>query len=48
MTWRWPEAIPDEEAFAAIKAGVDALPPGAKLFLNSGEFTSILASPASI
>jgi pyridoxine 4-dehydrogenase len=45
MTWRWPAAVSDEEAFAAIKAGVDALPPGAKLFLNSGGFTSIPTSP---
>ena len=26
----------EEAAFAAIKAGVDLLPPGAKMFLNSG------------
>lgn len=38
MTWRWPTSVPDEEAFAAIKAGVDALPPGTKQFLNSAEF----------
>jgi len=37
MTWK-PTATPDEEAFAAIKAGVDALPPGTKMFINSGEF----------
>ncbi|KAH9065810.1 aldo/keto reductase [Lactarius vividus] len=37
MTWR-STPVPDEEAFAAIKAGVDALPPGVKLFLNSAEF----------
>jgi len=36
MTWK-PTPVPDEEAFAAIKAGIDALPPGAKMFLNSGE-----------
>ncbi|KAH9004089.1 aldo/keto reductase [Lactarius hatsudake] len=38
MTMRWPTPVTDEEAFAAIKAGVDALPVGAKLFLNSAEF----------
>ncbi|KAF8274161.1 aldo/keto reductase [Lactarius quietus] len=38
MTMRWPGPIPDEEAFAAVKAGVDALPPGTRLFLNSAEF----------
>ncbi|KAH9991765.1 aldo/keto reductase [Russula vinacea] len=37
MTWR-PTPIPDEDAFAAIKAGIDAVPPGAKMILNSGEF----------
>ncbi|KAH9961500.1 aldo/keto reductase [Russula dissimulans] len=37
MTWK-PTPIPDEEAFATIKAGIDALPPGTKMFLNSGEF----------
>jgi pyridoxine 4-dehydrogenase len=35
MTWR-PTPIPDEEAFAAIKAGIDSLPPGVRMFLNSG------------
>ncbi len=44
MTLR-PTPVPDEEAFAAIKAGVDVLPPGAKLFLNSGRFALILPSP---
>ncbi len=36
MSWR-PTPIPDEEAFEAIKAGIDSLPPGVKMFLNSGE-----------
>ncbi|KAJ7664290.1 NADP-dependent oxidoreductase domain-containing protein [Mycena rosella] len=35
-----PVASSDEDCFAAIKAGVDALPAGAKMFLNSGEFYS--------
>ena len=34
--WR-AKAVPDEDAFESIKAGVDALPPGVKMFLNSGE-----------
>lgn len=38
MTWRAGGPIPDEEAFESIKAGVDALPPGVKMFINSGEF----------
>ena len=29
--------VPDEQAFESIKSGVDALPPGAKMILNSGE-----------
>jgi len=37
MTLR-PTPVPDEDAFAAIKAGIDALPPGVKMFLNSAEF----------
>ena len=35
MTWK-PTPVPDEEAFAAIKAGMDALPPGVKMYFNSG------------
>jgi len=30
----------DEDCFESIKAGVDALPAGSKMFLNSGEFYS--------
>ncbi|KAJ3528399.1 hypothetical protein NMY22_g9427 [Coprinellus aureogranulatus] len=37
MTWT-PNPVPDEQCFEAIKAGVDALPPGTKGFLNAGEF----------
>ncbi|KAF8494653.1 aldo/keto reductase [Russula emetica] len=39
MTWK-PTHVPDEDAFkfAAIRAGIDALPPGVKMLLNSGEF----------
>jgi len=37
MTWT-PTPIKDEDAFAAIKAGIDALPPGVKMLLNSAEF----------
>ncbi|KAH9990785.1 NADP-dependent oxidoreductase domain-containing protein [Russula vinacea] len=33
-----PTPVPDEQAFAAIKGGIDALPPGVKMFLNSSEF----------
>ncbi|KAF9073210.1 aldo/keto reductase [Rhodocollybia butyracea] len=41
MTWRPNPAsgpVSDEQAFEAIKAGVDALPAGTKMFLNSAEF----------
>ncbi|KAF5367563.1 hypothetical protein D9758_003648 [Tetrapyrgos nigripes] len=30
--------VPDETCFEAIKAGVDALPPGVKAFLNAADF----------
>ncbi|TBU65692.1 aldo/keto reductase [Dichomitus squalens] len=49
MTWRDPKyPLPDEEAFEAIKAGVDSLPPGVKMFLNSGEFYGPDQSPANL
>lgn len=36
--WRDPNhPLSDEEAFEAIKAGVDAMPPGVKMLLNSGK-----------
>lgn len=39
MTWRGGSApVPDEQCFEAIRAGVDALPPGTKMLINSGEF----------
>lgn len=31
-----PSVVPDEVCFESIKAGVDAIPPGTKVFLNSG------------
>ncbi|KAF8557518.1 Aldo/keto reductase [Imleria badia] len=37
MTWK-PEPSPKDECFEAIKAGIDALPPGAKMVLDGGEF----------
>ncbi|KAK7044582.1 Aldo/keto reductase [Favolaschia claudopus] len=39
---------PDEVCFAAIKAGVDRLPPGVKMFLNSGDFYSNTWGPENI
>ncbi|KAI0328559.1 aldo/keto reductase [Cubamyces sp. BRFM 1775] len=49
MTWRDPNhPLPDEEAFEAIKAGVDAMPPGVKMFLNSGEFYGPNQSTANL
>ncbi|OBZ75834.1 Pyridoxal reductase [Grifola frondosa] len=49
MTWRDPKyPLPDQEAFEAIKAGVDALPPGAKMFINSGEFYGPNLSTANL
>jgi hypothetical protein len=35
MTWT-PRPVGDEQAFEAIKAGIDALPQGVKAFLNGG------------
>ncbi|KAI0362252.1 aldo/keto reductase [Trametes cingulata] len=49
MTWRDPSnPLPDEEAFEAIKAGVDAMPPGVKMVLNSGEFYGHNLSTANL
>ncbi|KAI0708314.1 aldo/keto reductase [Earliella scabrosa] len=38
MTMTLHNPVPEEQAFDAIKSGVDALPPGAKMVLNSAEF----------
>ena len=35
FTWN-ANPTPYEQAFEAIKAGIDSLPPGVKMFLNSG------------
>jgi len=35
LTWT-ANPVPYEQAFEAIKAGIDSLPPGVKMFLNSG------------
>ncbi|THH16555.1 hypothetical protein EW146_g4105 [Bondarzewia mesenterica] len=40
MTWK-PTPVPDEEAFEAIKAGIDSLPAGTKMLINSAEFYGI-------
>jgi pyridoxine 4-dehydrogenase len=38
MGFTWvPKPVPDEQAFESIKAGIDALPTGAKAFLNGGQ-----------
>lgn len=39
--------MPDEQAFEAIKAGVDTLPPGAKMILNSGRLDITLGRLAA-
>ncbi|KAL1939742.1 hypothetical protein VTO73DRAFT_9775 [Trametes versicolor] len=39
MSMSWvPKPVSDEQAFEAIKAGLDTLPAGAKLILNSAQF----------
>ncbi|KAI8993766.1 aldo/keto reductase [Trametes punicea] len=47
MTWR---AVPisDEEAFETIRAGIDALPSGVKMLLNSGAFYANDAGTANL
>ncbi|KAI0356187.1 aldo/keto reductase [Trametes cingulata] len=47
MTWR-PVPISEEEAFETIKAGIDTLPSGVKMFLNSGAFYANDASTANV
>ena len=40
--WRDPNfPLADEDAFETIKAGVDAMPAGVKMMLNSGLFTGL-------
>ncbi|KAJ3019103.1 hypothetical protein NUW54_g175 [Trametes sanguinea] len=46
MTMRGP--IPDEQAFESIKGGIDLLPPGAKMMLNSSEFYGPNWDPANL
>ncbi|KAI0352728.1 Aldo/keto reductase [Trametes cingulata] len=38
MTILSPAPVPDKQAFESIKSGIDALPPGVKMMLNSAEF----------
>ncbi|EIN07515.1 aldo/keto reductase [Punctularia strigosozonata HHB-11173 SS5] len=47
MTWK-PTPVPDEQCFEAIIAGIDQLPPGAKMFINSGEFYGHNLSTANL
>ncbi|KAJ7836388.1 aldo/keto reductase [Mycena olivaceomarginata] len=47
MTWT-PTPAPDAQCFAAIKAGVDALPAGAKMFLNSAKFYAMDMGTANL
>ncbi|KAJ7640836.1 aldo/keto reductase [Mycena polygramma] len=47
MMGRTPD-LTDEVSFESIKAGVDALPPGAKMFLNTGEFYSNTWRPENL
>ncbi|KAJ7645830.1 aldo/keto reductase [Mycena rosella] len=47
MTWI-PTPVPEEQAFEAIKAGVDALPAGTKMFLSSGDFYAMDMGPGNL
>lgn len=40
-----PNPVPYDQAFDTIKAAIDAMPPGVKLFINSGTLVACL--PAS-
>ena len=42
LTWT-PTPVPYDQAFEAIKAAIDAMPVGVKLFINSGMF--VVCSP---
>ncbi|QRW00117.1 aldo/keto reductase family protein [Ceratobasidium sp. AG-Ba] len=46
MTWI-PTPPPEDQCFAAIKAGIDNAPPGVKVFLNSGEFYGMPSNAAA-
>ncbi|KAG8914824.1 hypothetical protein FRC00_010580 [Tulasnella sp. 408] len=46
ITWA-PNPVPDEQAFAAIKAAVDLVPTDQKLLINSGEFYGCPAHPTA-
>ncbi|GBE89488.1 Pyridoxal reductase [Sparassis crispa] len=48
MTWGRPDIVCDDDAFDAIKSGIDALPPGMKMMLNSGEFYGPQLSIANV
>jgi len=41
LTWT-PNPVPYDQAFDAIKAAIDAMPAGVKLFINSGAFAVYL------
>ncbi|KAG8933183.1 hypothetical protein FRC02_012328 [Tulasnella sp. 418] len=47
LTWT-PEPVPDEQAFEALKAGIDLLPSDTKLFINSGEFYGVNPRTANL
>ena len=40
LSWK-PNPVPDEQCFEAIKAGINGLPPGAKMFLNGGKWANV-------
>lgn len=47
--YRWvPTPVPDAQCFEAIKAGMDKLPPGVKMVLNSGTYFSIIQAAIDI
>jgi len=47
LTWT-ANPVPHEQAFEAIKAGIDSLPAGVKMLLNTAEFYDPKGSPANL
>lgn len=43
-SWK-KDPVPDEQCFEAIKAGIDALPPGVKMFINGGTYFLSFSPP---
>ncbi|KIP02541.1 hypothetical protein PHLGIDRAFT_291020 [Phlebiopsis gigantea 11061_1 CR5-6] len=47
MTWT-PKPVPDDIAFEAIKAGIDSMPSGVRMYISSCEFFSLAYDTANL